>query len=172
MKPQPPRITIMGFGNPVRGDDGAGNYVIELLQKRWSHPPANLQIIDMGGAAFEVLFKLRGQDKIIFVDSIIQPDVPLGTCYQLPASVLERHVVNDPLVFLHQLKWDQALSYARKILGDHYPEDISAYLIAIHRTPFTMQLSPEVIEAAQKVAQRIVNEVEPLLAVADPEGQA
>ena len=48
-------IAIMGFGNPVRSDDGVGMYVIEKLKEHIGDNEA-INIFDMGTAAFEVLF--------------------------------------------------------------------------------------------------------------------
>ena len=47
------KTAIMGFGNPVRSDDGIGMYVIEHLNKQLGDRE-DLSIIDMGTAAFEV----------------------------------------------------------------------------------------------------------------------
>ena len=68
----------------------------------------------------------------------------------------------DPLVFLHGMKWDQALSYAKKILQDEYPEDIQVYLIAIENTRLEVGLSEAVKEAGDKVVERILDELKVL----------
>ena len=52
------KICILGFGNPVREDDGVGIYVIEKLKEKIQHE--NIEILDMGTSAFEVLFQLKG----------------------------------------------------------------------------------------------------------------
>ena len=57
------KTAIMGFGNPVRSDDGIGMYVIEKLQKTIGQND-DISIFDMGTAAFEVLFGLKGHSKI------------------------------------------------------------------------------------------------------------
>lgn len=124
------KTAIMGFGNPVRSDDGIGMYVIEALQKSIGGHK-DISIFDMGTAAFEVLFGLKGHDKIIMVDAVIHSNEAVGTLFKVPAEAVLRAPQDDPMVFLHSMKWDQALSYAKKILGKEYPEDIQVYLIAI-----------------------------------------
>ena len=50
-------------------------------------------------------------------------------------------------------------SYAKKILGEAYPDDISVYLISITNTRLDVGMSPEVQEAAQKVSGLIIAEL-------------
>ena len=66
---------------------------------------------------------------------------------------------DDPLVFLHGMKWDQALSYAKKILQDEYPDDIQVYLIAIENTKLEVELSDAVKDAGDKVVEHILEEL-------------
>lgn len=152
------KTAIMGFGNPVRSDDAVGIYVIEELQKTLGNQE-NISIFDMGTSAFEVLFGLKGHSKIILVDAVINSDEPVGTLFKVPAAEVMRAPQDDPLVFLHGMKWDQALSYAKKILQDEYPEDISVYLIAIDNTKLEVELSPEVKEAGDKVVQHVLEDL-------------
>ena len=57
------------------------------------------------------------------------------------------------------MKWDQALSYAKKILGDDYPEDIQVYLIAVENTKLDTLLSSEVKNAGDKVVNHILEDL-------------
>ena len=45
---------ILGFGNPVRSDDGVGCMVIDELKKKLGETPDGISLIDMGTSAFEV----------------------------------------------------------------------------------------------------------------------
>lgn len=152
------KTAILGFGNPVRSDDGVGCLVIELLQKRLG-PDSGISLIDMGTSAFEVLFQLQGHEKIILVDGVLNTNEPDGTLYRLPAEAVEASIQDDPMVFLHSLKWDQALSYAKKILGKDYPDDIAVYLISITNTRLDLGLSEAVHLAGLKVTDKILEEI-------------
>lgn len=155
------KTAIMGFGNPVRSDDAIGIYVIEELRKSVENVD-DVSLFDMGTAAFEVLFGLKGHDKIILVDAVINTNEPIGTLFKVPAEEVLRAPQEDPMVFLHGMKWDQALSYAKKIMGDAYPEDITVYLIAIDNTKLEVDLSPTVKEAGDKVVNHIIDELKAL----------
>lgn len=151
------KISIMGFGNPVREDDGVGIYVIDQLKKKIDDE--NIEILDMGTAAFEVLFKLRGRDRIILVDAVLNTGEPVGTLYKLPASEIEGHIQDDPLVFLHSLKWSQALSYAKKILLDDYPKNIDVFLVSIDSTRFNTEMTPEATAGGDKLVTKILEDL-------------
>ncbi|MEO0470773.1 MAG: hydrogenase maturation protease [Bacteroidota bacterium] len=147
------KISILGFGNPVREDDGVGIFVIEELQKRIDDP--NIEILDMGTSAFEILYRLQGREKIILVDAVINTGEAVGTLYKLPASEIDAQVQDDPLVFLHSLKWDQALSYAKKIFPGELTPDIDVYLVAIDQTRFNTEMT----EAAKKGGMELVEKI-------------
>lgn len=152
------QVAIMGFGNPVRSDDGVGMYVIEVLRKKLRENNS-VSIFDMGTAAFEVLFGLKGHQQIILVDAVINTNEPVGSLFKVPAEEVLRTPQDDPMVFLHGMKWDQALSYAKKILGEDYPEDIQVYLIAVENTKLEVDLSQPVKEAGDKVVNLILEEL-------------
>ena len=152
------KTAIMGFGNPVRSDDAIGIYVIEQLREKLTNPE-NISIFDMGTAAFEVLFGLKGHDKIILFDGVLNSNEPVGTLFKVPAEEVMKAPQDDPMVFLHGMKWDQALSYTKKILQDEYPEDIQVYLVAIENTKLEVDLSAIVKEAGDKVVQHILEDL-------------
>ncbi|MEM6878715.1 MAG: hydrogenase maturation protease, partial [Bacteroidota bacterium] len=72
----------------------------------------------------------------------------------------EASIQDDPMVFLHSLKWDQALSYTRKILQDEYPEDVSVYLLSITNTKLEVGLGEQVQQAADKLVDIIERELQ------------
>jgi hydrogenase maturation protease len=152
------KTAIMGFGNPVRSDDAIGCYVIEQLQKKGIASEA-VTLLDMGTGAFEVLFKLQGHQRIIIVDAVINTGDPVGSLYKVPAEEIDAAIIDDPMVFLHSIKWDQALSYAKKILREDYPNDISVYLIAVDNTRIEIELSEVVQVAGDKVVDYILEEL-------------
>lgn len=152
------KTAIMGFGNPVRSDDAVGIYVIDQLKKLIEDSP-QISLFDMGTSAFEVLFKLKGHQKIRIVDAVVNTGEEPGTIYKVPAEEVRKAPEDDPMVFLHSLKWDQALSYARKIMGEAYPDDIAVYLIAVDNTRLQIQLSDEVRSAGEKVVHYLMEEI-------------
>lgn len=151
-------VAVMGFGNPVRSDDAVGVFVVQELQKRL-HDQNEVSFFDMGTGAFEVLFKLKGHSSIWLVDAVLNSGEPDGTLFQLPASEINAAIQNDPLVFLHSMKWDQALSYARKMMREDFPSDITVFLIAISNTKLEIQMSTEVLQAGLELVNKLENQL-------------
>ncbi len=152
------KTAIMGFGNPVRSDDAIGIYVIDRIREKFGQQE-NISIFDMGTAAFEVLFGLKGHNRIILVDGVVNSGEAVGTVFKLPAEEVMKAPQDDPMVFLHGMKWDQALSYAKKILREEYPEDIQVYLVAIENTKLEVDLSEVVQKAGDKVVSHIIEDL-------------
>lgn len=152
------KISILGFGNPVREDDGVGIYVVQQLQEKIQAP--NIEILDMGTSAFEVLFQLKGRDKIILVDAVINSGEEVGTLFKVPGTEIEASIQDDPLVFLHSLKWDQALNYATRLFPDEdMLSKIEVYLISIHSTRFDTQMTAPAKEAGDRLVDIIMQDL-------------
>lgn len=153
------KTAILGFGNPVRSDDAIGVYVVNELQKHFQHRD-DISVFDMGTSAFETLFKLKGHQRIIIIDGVINSGEPDGTSFCLPASEIDAHIQDDPMVFLHGMKWDQALSYAKKLMPEEFSENkIQVYLIAISEIKLNMELSHTVKTAGDKLITVILNDL-------------
>lgn len=153
------KTAIMGFGNPVRSDDAIGVYVVNELQKHLQNRD-DVSVFDMGTSPFEILFKLKGHRNIIIVDGVVNSGEPDGTLFCLPASEIKAQIQNDPMVFLHGMKWDQALSYAKKLMGSEFPEDnIKVYLVAISEIKLNMELSGVVKSAGDLLVGAILNDL-------------
>ena len=153
------KTAILGFGNPVRSDDAIGVYVVNELQKKLSHRE-DVSVFDMGTSAFETLFKLKGHQRIIIVDGVINSGEADGTLFHLPASEIHAQIQDDPMLFLHGMKWDQALSYAKKMMRAEFPEEaIDVYLIAISEIKLEMQLSETVKSAGDRLIEKILKDL-------------
>ena len=153
------KTAVLGFGNPCRSDDAIGVYVVNELQKRLQHR-GDITVLDMGTSAFETLFKLKGHQRIIIIDAVINSGEADGSLFCLPASEIDAQIQNDPLLFLHGMKWDQALSYAKKLMGDEFNETkIQVYLVAISEIKINMELSNVVKAAGDKLIETILNDL-------------
>nr|MBI1232036.1 hydrogenase maturation protease [Cytophagales bacterium] len=154
------KTAILGFGNPVRSDDAVGCEVIRLLKEKLEPLPENLTIIDMGTSAFEVLFSLKSHDSIFLVDGVINSGHKDGSLFKLPAQEISASIQDDPMVFLHSLKWDQALSYAKKIMREDFPDDeITVYLVSITDTKLNLGMSQTIEKAAQTLTDKIIHDL-------------
>jgi hydrogenase maturation protease len=58
---------VVALGNPFRGDDGVGPAVVEALEDR---DLADLDLLDLGDATFELLYVLADHDAAVIVDAV------------------------------------------------------------------------------------------------------
>jgi hydrogenase maturation protease len=147
-------LLVVGCGNLLRADDGAGPILIRHL---WDGGvPSTVRLVDGGTAGMDVAFQMQGAAKVIIVDAC-RTDAAPGTIYQVPGPEVEDL---PPLSGLHthMFRWDNALAFAHWLLGDDYPSDVTVYLIeAADFTPGG-ELSEPVRAGMEHVLSRIRNE--------------
>ena len=157
---------LIGCGNLLRGDDAAGPMTIRQLWARWGESvPTGIRVVDGGTAGMDVAFQMRGARRVLIVDACLTGEEP-GTLYRVPGAEVENVPPVDGMN-LHAFRWDHALAFARWLLKDDYPTDITVYLIEAAQTDFGAPLSPAVSDAVDALAERLDGE---LAAFAHDEG--
>ena len=149
-------LLVVGCGNLLRGDDGAGPLVVRYL---WDGGlPPGVRLVDGGTAGMDVAFQMRGAQRVILVDACISGGDP-GTVFRLPGPAAEDL---PPLSGLHthSFRWDHALAFARWLLGEGYPADVTVYLIEAAQTTPGTELSAAVRRGVEQVLGRIRSEPE------------
>lgn len=68
------------------------------------------------------------------------------------AGLESRHV---PSLTLHDFRWGHALHAGRKMYREAFPKDVTAHLIEARSLALGCGLSPDIREAALRVADRI-----------------
>lgn len=144
----PCALLVVGCGNLLRGDDGVGPILIRHLWE--GGVPADVRLVDGGTAGMDVSFQMRGARRVVIVDACTTAEAPPGTVYKVPGPAVEDL---PPLSGLHthSFRWDNALAFARWLLGDEYPEDVTVYLIEAERFTPGAELTPAVGAAMQRV---------------------
>ncbi len=67
---EPPlRISIIGIGNVLTGDDAVGPHVVRVVEARYALPP-EVQVIDAGTPGYDLTAFLAGIDAAILVDAV------------------------------------------------------------------------------------------------------
>ena len=140
------RIIVAGVGNVLRGDDGFGPRVTELL----GHLPERVDVVETGIGGIALLQELMaGCDGLILIDACDR-NAPPGTVFLLAPEVFEGEHVPD----VHLANPDRVLSMA-KTMGA-LPER----LVIVGCQPKGMDdlgagLSPEVQEALPLAVKKI-----------------
>jgi hydrogenase maturation protease len=143
-------ILVLGIGNLVMGDDGAGVRVVQELQKRYSFPP-HVEIMDGGTLGLDLLPKLEGIGRLLVVDAV-ETGGEAGTVVRLLGEELP--IALQTKVSPHQMGLKDLLAVA-ELMG-HSPREM--VLVGIQPASIGMdaELSPLV---AAKLEEMIANVV-------------
>ena len=98
------RVIVVGFGNPLRKDDGVAWRLIERLQA--TLPTLNLPI-EVDTAIYieiplELSEKLKDYDVVLFVDAALdmEEDVEISEVEPSPGTILDSHALTPQQVLL------------------------------------------------------------------------
>ncbi len=148
------RQQVIGWGNPLAGDDGIGPRAAELVSACCGH---TTEIITTSCAPFRLVEQMRGFDRVIVADVRVDPDD--GSVRRevirpsdLPAHAgLTRH--DGPLI--------DCLQSFRALADDALPEEI-VLLSASIASPknWTARLSETAETAATRLADAVCRELE------------
>jgi len=146
------RIVIIGFGNLLMGDDGAGIQAAQALMT--ASLPGNVEVIDGGVASFEILDGVRTADLIILMDALAAGGQP-GEIYRLLSENLDSWKTNQGLS-LHEFTLIDSLRLA-KALGPMPP--ILIYGIEPADVSFRWGLTAAVEQAVERLIPMIIASV-------------
>ena len=139
---------IIGYGNPLRGDDGIGWAVVEQLDSSLIISQSSLELLAVHQLMPELADPVSEADLVIFVDACVDGE---------PGDVGVTAVASHPIAqsYTHHLGPVELLSYAQGVNG-RCP---SAYLITITGQSFGYEekLSPPVEKAIPQVIKTIQN---------------
>lgn len=71
------RVRVLGLGNVLMGDDGAGPWVVEALLAHWVFPEG-VAVVDLGTPGLDLIPFLSGAETLVLVDTV-KADGPPGT---------------------------------------------------------------------------------------------
>ena len=157
----PPRIIVIGLGNPLLGDDGVGWRVADEVEGRLDAarlagreiPGVEIERLGVGG--LRLMECLTGYDTAILVDAAEFPDRPCGEVRCCSFEDLADYAAGH-LDSAHDASLRTALALGRR-LGADLPERIETVTIQAQRTDeFSEDLSPAVLAAIPAAASAVV----------------
>lgn len=150
------RIVIIGFGNILMGDDGAGIHLVRQLGQQVL--PAGVELLDGGVNSFAALSGMGPAQRGILVDAMAAGGNP-GDIYRLSAAELSG--MTRPAAWsLHDVSLADSLRLLNRL---KILPPLIVYGIEPWRTELSMELSPPVAAAVSRVAARIAAELETIL---------
>ena len=149
------RALIIGCGNSLRGDDGAGPEVVRRLTARGL--PDGVGCVDAATAGIDVALSMRSVPQVIVVDAC-RSGSPPGTLIEVSGAEVEQ-LPPPSGISVHSLRWDHALAFARWRLAAEYPAEVTVLLIEGERFEYGEPLSPAVEEGIERVCGRILKDL-------------
>ena len=147
---------VIGIGNLLRSDDGAGLHIVEALREENSGDKVDLRECLSG---LDVLDAVRGYDRIIIVDAIMSGGEP-GTLYTLSLKDLdEKHTLHS---FSAHLNMDlpATIELGKKLFPHEVSEEITIVAVeAEDITTISDKCTPKVeraIPQAVKLIKRLL----------------
>jgi hydrogenase maturation protease len=148
----PNSLLIIGIGNEYRHDDAAGLFVARRLKKEL---PEEIMILEQSGEGTVLLETLQQAEAAILIDAV-SSGAAAGTIYHL-----EARTEAIPAKFFnystHAFSLAEAVELARAL--NQLPERLTIYGIEGENFTAGLGLSTAVREAANKVVERIAQEM-------------
>lgn len=142
---------VVGLGNDIAGDDGAGIEVTQILGRQLANR-ADIDVIALPWAGFALLDVLRGRKRAALVDCLTTGNYPPGTIVPIDETDLAGSV---RLNSFHDISYPTVMALGRR-LGWDMPDTIAIWGIeAASSGKFTEELSPVVAAATHEVASQI-----------------
>jgi hydrogenase maturation protease len=135
---------VIGYGNPLRGDDAVGWHAAEYLMKTHCHP--DVQIITCHQLTPELAERVSRSALVVFIDAEEREPVGAVSCRAVgPAAT------RTP--FAHYLSPAALLALAAQLYGACPP----AAVFSVSSTAFDCgeRLSPAVVSALPELSERI-----------------
>ncbi|RMG20268.1 MAG: hydrogenase maturation protease [Methanobacteriota archaeon] len=149
------KMVIVGLGNTLLSDDGAGIQVVRRIKKHLSGQE-NVQVVESNWGGFRIIDLLSGYHSAIIVDAIKTGTQPPGFIHVLDGNQLVHSV---RMVSFHDINFATAVEFARE-LNIPMPEQIVVYAIEVLETEyFSEHLTPAVESAVEKCTEMILNKI-------------
>ncbi len=142
---------ILGVGNPILGDDGAGIKVVNELKKPLKNAPVDIKEAATGG--IPLVEQMLDYDKVILVDAMLELESGITDNFA-PSSLEKRENPSG----LHGMDFITSFEIMKSMYPDRMPElaEIEIYGIGIEENQqFSESLSPEVRGSVKKVSKTI-----------------
>lgn len=149
-----PQVLILGVGNILMGDEGAGVRAVEIIKQNYIYPD-NVEIVDGGTSGIELIDFIEKKDVVIIIDAITKKDNFPGDVVLLDLNKKKNFYRNR--ISPHQLGISEVFQVL-EIMGN-VPKNI--YLIGI--VPKEMSPGLELTEEVKKGIEQAISHVKDVL---------
>jgi hydrogenase maturation protease len=149
------KVVVIGLGNLLCSDDGAGVAAVRLLRRLGV--PRGVALVEGGTPGLGLLDLLAGYNRAILVDAVVS-GAPPGTVHRFTQEALPPRDLLP--LSLHGVNAVDALAMGQVAVPDELPPVIEFFGVEIaDRTPGRQLLSPAVAVALPVLAAMISHEL-------------
>lgn len=159
-------VLVLGVGNILLSDEGAGSKAVEELKRRFALPEG-VEVIDGGTLGIELLPYLDNRSHLFIIDAVQSGKGP-GTTVRI--------YLEDPPAYFrtkispHQIGLSELLAVAA--MTDNLPEDIVLFGVEPEKLDTSMQMSNAVSASIDSLVDMVVVELESMGFKMQPVGDA
>ncbi len=145
-----PKVLIIGYGSPMRGDDNIGCHVAQMLEHHY-HDDPEVRVIGSHQLTPEMAEDLAASEFVLFLDAAVGPQ----------AGEIKRRIVKPqpgPLSFAHHLDPTLLLSATMELYGSVPRAELltivgAAFELGDRLSPVVVRLLPELFERAHAIVE-------------------
>lgn len=142
---------ILGIGNTLLGDEGAGIHALDRIRGLLGERP-DVELLDGGTLAFTLLPTLEAYDRLIVLDAA-RLDAPAGTVDSFEGAAMDKFL-GRPRQSVHEVGLSDLMTMAR--LSGCFPEDRALIGVEPELIDWSETCSPPVAAALDEMARRAV----------------
>jgi len=146
-------VLVLGLGNVLCGDDGAGVACVHRL-RRELEVPAGVRVVDGGTLGLDLLGLVAVSDRVILVDAV-RLDAPAGTLVRLCGDEVGPAVYER--LSSHQIGVADLLAGAA--LCERYPREVVIVGVVPATTDLAFGCTPAVSAQLPALGERVVAEL-------------
>lgn len=150
------KVLVMGIGNLLLQDEGAGVRAVEAFERNYTFPDC-VEMLDGGTSGIELLQYIVGRDVLILVD-VVRTGSPSGTLSRFEGD--EVPSLFQKKISPHQLGISDLLATS-KLLGS-IPEKVVLIGIEPKSIETGIELTDEIAACIDRVAEMIAQELRSL----------
>jgi hydrogenase maturation protease len=149
--PEPAGALVLGLGNPLMTDDGAGLAILARLRAGWRIPP-QVELVDGGTWGMNLLHLIEAAGQLVLADAI-RNGLPAGSLVVMEREELPRYLSHK--LSPHQVDLREVLALAE--LRGTLPLATVAIGIEPAEIELGTTLSPQVEERLEAAAAAVVD---------------
>ena len=146
-------ILVLGVGNILRSDEGAGVHCVHRLHKRYSFPE-NVRLLDGGTLGMRLFAALQESSYCIAAD-VATCGFPPGHIMRLGFHDISRNCA--PKNSMHQVDFSETLIIAESI--GILPPTVIIAVEPLDMETLSLSLTPPVAEKIDEMCSRILDEI-------------